>query len=251
MPLPVCVINLPEDHERLSTIAAKVGQIPGLELVRIPAVRGSDLPDLVCHFLTGNAWSHHYKGTLGVFCSHVKCWEYISKSEFPYGLVLEDDAILDNLSLLEDFTFPSDIDIVFCNDRTAYAPLTRDEGVVAPSSYGLLEIDPVLGFVAGHKHAVGGDGYLVSRKGAEKLLKFVSEDGLFTHVDLRLLAYCLNPGDAEELDLDAQSRNVVVLRNSFDVAHKLGARVLVPSISFHSPASASRRELGDRLGRGE
>ena len=42
-------------------------------------------------------------------------------------------------------------------------------------------------------NAPGGDGYILSRAGARKLLDWVAEDGFGEDVDWRLLAYGLSP----------------------------------------------------------
>jgi GR25 family glycosyltransferase involved in LPS biosynthesis len=249
MKIPVCVINLPEDEKTFIDIKSTFSGLDFLEPVRIEGVRATSFPKLACNYLTGNSYSHLYRGTLGVFFSHIKCWEFVSEGSAEYGLIIEDDVTLKNLKILEDFVFPPDIDLVFCNDRTAYLSefsLSNHQ----TSSFNLLAIEPVLKFVAQHKRAIGGDGYLISKAGASKLLNFVAKDGLFSHVDLRIFAYCLNLESVDDFICDDASRNVVALRKTYHQS-KLVGRVLVPSLSYHTDQKPSRRAFEDRRKQGE
>ena len=47
----------------------------------------------------------------------------------------------------------------------------------------------------------GGQGYLLSRPGAETLLRRTEEDGFFGDVDWRLVAYCMERESLESLPL--------------------------------------------------
>ncbi len=185
-PIPVLCINLDRDVDRWQSVFAQAVAHDQISLDRISGVPGRIFPDAVAHLLTGNEWSHQHKGTLGCFCGHVKAWEAVATSEAAFGLVIEDDVTLQNLDLLEGLALPADCDIAFCNDRTSYPQHTAGPA--------FRPMAPVPDFVLSHSYAVGGDGYFLSRSGAENLLRFIRTDRLFSHVDLRLLAYCLEFG---------------------------------------------------------
>ena len=237
----VLAINLDKDVERLAFVRREVENDPAATFRRVPGLLGRGLSDLACHLLTKNADSHNHKGTLGCFLSHVLAWETLLREELPAALVIEDDVHICRLDLLHGFQVPDGCDIVFCNDRTAYPG--QDTGIA------LRSLEPVLRHVDRHGKGVGGDGYLLTKAGAARLLRFVELDGLFSHVDIRLLAYCLDP----DVKRDATShsigvRGVVNSRVWLPKAHRLSGLSLYPPV-VERRTLASTRDFEDRFAR--
>jgi hypothetical protein len=184
-----------------------------------------------------------HKGTLGCFLSHVLFWEAVVREELPWAMVVEDDADVAGISVLESLAFPAGIDIVFCNERTEYLVSNSD-------SIGFQQFLPAISFAQSHGQSIGTDGYMVSQAGAQRLLRFVGADGLFTHVDLRLAAYSIKTTDLQLLETELPMIKIIAsLRQTYAPAHRLEARVLVPSITRHLKLDGSRRDDEDRLSR--
>ena len=192
MTTPVFIINLDRDEQRLHDTISQLNNFPFLEVLRFPAFQGRTLPNRACHILTGNSWSHEHKGTLGCFLSHLAVWEVIANdTAYDYALVVEDNARFSNCEVLDGLELPEACDLVFCNSRTAYPDEHGSHGVPR-----FRPLDPVPAYIETHGRAVGTDGYLLTTSGARKLLEFVTKDRLFSHVDLRMAAYGLDPATA-------------------------------------------------------
>jgi GR25 family glycosyltransferase involved in LPS biosynthesis len=174
--IPVYVINLDSDIDRMTVLLNQTCDMPRLSIRRVQAFRGRDMPDLLCHILTRNIWSHENKGALGCFISHTVAWQEIANQSEPFGIVAEDDAFFENYEMLATLTLPRDADFVFCNQRTAYPEANADVA--------LRPVEPVLAYVLEHNMSVGTDGYILTQQGAKKLLEFVQCDLLFSHIDL-------------------------------------------------------------------
>jgi GR25 family glycosyltransferase involved in LPS biosynthesis len=192
MAFPIYVINLDRDKDRFAKIAQQVADWPLFGLTRIPGVSGSELPRAARYLLAGQENWADRKGEVGCFLSHVKAWEAVASGVEPSAIIVEDDARFRNLSLLGEVVIPADADLIFLNDRMS--PGDR---------YGTLEVAPIVVSVhaainhLGGNRGVGGDGYLLTRGGAEKLIGAVSHDHCYGHVDWRLLRYSLQEADVE------------------------------------------------------
>jgi hypothetical protein len=236
--IPIYIINLPNEPGRLAIVQQQISGVSGVELSRVEGVSGSLIPDVACRLLTRNKWSVNHKGTLGCFLAHVRAWERIALGEAAFGLVIEDDVELSHLDELTDATLPADCDLLWCNGRTAYP--SSETATFRP-------IFPSLAYVAQHGRAIGGDCYGLTREGAVALLSFVEADGLFTHVDLRLMAYSLTPEEGQEAhSIGKMAETVAALRATYAVDHKLTAYSLWPPITSHL-LNPSRRAAEDRI----
>ena len=233
------IINLDRDTERMAKMRSALAHYPFMSDVRINALRGSDLPDVACDLLTSKLEMKNYKGTLGCGLSHAFAWEAIVRSGAPCSLVLEDDIELKGLENLRELCLPADIDLVFCNGRMVY----QDAGTA------LLPVLPALDFMAQNRTAVGSDGYLLSSGGARKLLGFFARDGFYSHVDLRLAAYCLTLEEMESLPQKKYViRDICTLRRIYDPKHHIDARVLGTALTKHVKGALSSRSAEDIRG---
>jgi GR25 family glycosyltransferase involved in LPS biosynthesis len=212
--IPAYVISMPERHERFIEINEKLHNQLVDPIYRVNAFRGSALPDVATRMLTKNKWSINYKGALGCFMSHLMTWELLSASDHDYGFIFEDNAEIGNLAHLNEITFPADFDIIWCNERTCFPSDSVDE---------IRPINSIISFLTEVGRAPGTDGYILSKVGANKLIEWVAIDSLFTHVDLRLMAYSLTKEEARPLKqaISKISQNIGHLRDTYSADHKL------------------------------
>lgn len=144
----IFVINLDEAVKRWTKISQRAKEL-GICINRFRAIDGKNIIDV--------PKSHYYFTNYHVACclSHRKLWE-----QAPV-CVLEDDAII--LKQLFTFDAPDDFDMMFLTNRVW----------------------------ANEKHQViggcGTEGYIVSQKGVEKLLK-ITED-IDVPIDLRIITH--------------------------------------------------------------
>jgi len=246
MKIPVLIVNLDRDEERFVRTVTQLQRYPILSPLRLSAFPGRILPDHVCHILTGNAWSHEHKGTLGCFISHVSAWETVARDEAAnFTLVVEDNAEFSNCELLANLVLPPNCDLAFCNSRTAYPGQGRD-----PHSVLFRSVDRVPAFVESHGHAVGTDGYILTPRGARKLIEFVTADRLFSHVDLRMLAYGINPLTYPSPDeFSKAAKTIFEFRRTFDKKHYINAYSMVPYLTHRPLQLPSTRVVEDLSGK--
>jgi len=197
--------------------------------------------------LTRNQWAKNYKGALGCFLGHTRAWEIFVTSKAEFALIVEDDVSINNAELLEHLVFPESCDIAFCNDRTCY--VDGGSSIANDAPYEFRAVEPVFELVARVKQGIGSDGYILTRRGAMRLLEFVSIDSLFSHVDLRMAAYCLEQGTCTRIEaIDSIfAKNVVAMRRTYQSSHHLSGYSFSPSITHHL-GGESRRDREDRAG---
>src|SRR5271166_913687 len=190
----VYVVNLRGDSGRWEIVQCVFSPFDFIRLQRIEAVYGSSLPHDVCVRLTHDPYAVVAKGALGCALSHVRAWEIIGGGEDPWALVIEDDASMLGIERLAILDLPDGLDFAFCNHRT------QPEVPPAPSSADgapvHIALKACLTAIGSRRRAVGTDGYVVSRTGAQRLVALYKQHGYFSHVDLRMLAYAV---DADEL----------------------------------------------------
>ena len=110
--LPTLIINLDGERERWAHISAEAERA-GLEVERIPAVSGFDVPDRLRHkFFDGSApvpSSLLLPGEVGCYASHLLAYERIIESGLDWALILEDDVRLtsDFVRTVRDNRLPS------------------------------------------------------------------------------------------------------------------------------------------------
>jgi GR25 family glycosyltransferase involved in LPS biosynthesis len=122
---PAFVVNLDHDKIRWERIV-KIFSESMLEVVRVPAVKGSSLESYE-EYIDRKMWLVHepkkynIKAHVGCFLSHRKAWKMIAEQSAPWALVLEDDMCpTDELSgFLQAFAKnPPPIDIVRLNTNS-------------------------------------------------------------------------------------------------------------------------------------
>jgi GR25 family glycosyltransferase involved in LPS biosynthesis len=181
------VINLDQDTERWNAVSAELGSkgVPRNKIKRIPGVYGNTLSyEEVRANSTTVARYFCTAGTIGCYLSHRNFWQDTLKSPFGFQIVLEDDVVVADdfmdriqevLQELEDCeeTRNGNWDVV----------LLGALGCVHPE--GKHGVNRIADFMAGggrkrrlvtpHCHVprrpMGMHAYLLSKKGAEKLVR--------------------------------------------------------------------------------
>ncbi len=167
----------------------------GLEVRPFAGVNGRGLPrELALHLAGGRHFPGRRdedRGHLGCTISHLALLEHFLGTGRPFALVLEEDAIPYYRFNFDDLApvLERGHEVVYCNYRRSlvnlpanvagYRPVPADRTMAVEE---LLRLD---------YEAYGGDGYIVSRRGAEKLLEAHRRDGLIDYWDVQMLAYGL------------------------------------------------------------
>ena len=238
----IAVVNLDRNTERRAWTERLFGAGP-VPLHRIPATEGARLPLPAVQRLLGAPGDPAMRGTLGCFLSHAAAWESVALRGLDHLLVIEDDVIplLDLPPRLGPLGLPAGYDICFVNDRLE--PRIDPNPVTAPSLHRLADV--MRGFPP-DDNAPGGDGYIVSRQGAAKLLAWVGQDGFTGDVDWRMLAYGMDPAAIDALPRHAFAWSVLDrMRHGVPRPDRLDAYVLHPAL-IRTVGVSSDREDDDR-----
>ena len=180
----ISFINLDRNPEREAELRRQfAGSAPKLH--RVAGVEGRRLTAAAVRRLGGDPCM---RGTLGCFLSHAGAWEAMLDRGDTHCLFVEDDVIplLDLSASLAPFDLPPEFELLFVNDRIAprLDPAAVTGFTVHPLASAMAAFHP-------EDNAPGGDGYILSRTGALKLLDWLAEDGFADDVDWRLIAYGL------------------------------------------------------------
>ncbi|MEI8287851.1 MAG: glycosyltransferase family 25 protein [Verrucomicrobiota bacterium] len=237
MDYPVILINRDCDSRRLAAFQqqAERWQIPFRRHTAINAVApGFDFSPYANEI--GDTFygkSRFLKGAVGCFLSHVRAWQCGLAKGDVIGLICEDDArLLGPLPVLAaDFGIPPDADLVFANQRMAdgllqqqYVADLRDQRfLMVPANVAFFELLKFNSNITGP----GGDGYILTRKGAEKLLRIYARTKVSMEVDWFLVFHSLTDDEMRRFRAeDGTGRFDLV-----DLAdERLNSYVLLPSL---------------------
>ena len=223
-------INLDLDGDRWQQLTAQFGaSAPALR--RVPGVPGRYLPDVAVGRL-GKRVSSQLKGTLGCFLGHVAAWEAFLATEHQAALVVEDDTTF-RYALPQSVTafgVPENYDYCFISAGMAASagprPGAATEFVSVPVAQAIRALWSTV-------RVPGTQGYLLSRAGAETLLRRTEEDGFFGDVDWRLVAYCMERESLENLPQSTFAHQALTAQ--FDVIASrppMRGYALSPGIAF-------------------
>lgn len=239
-PYSVAFINLDRNPERAAELRRQfAGSAPPLHLVA--GVEGRRLAAAAVRRLGGDP---HMRGTLGCFLSHAGAWEAMLDRGDAHCLVVEDDVIplLDLPPRLDGLGLPPGFELLFVNDRIA--PRLDP---AATAGFTAHTLPAAMAAFPPEDNAPGGDGYILSREGARKLLGWVAEDGFAGDVDWRLIAYGLTRAEVAALPRPSHAgpwldRVGAVVRRP----ERLAAYVLHPPL-IRTVGVSSDREDENRL----
>lgn len=188
MTIECLVINRAQDTGRLQRFNAKAEAF-GWTVRRLPAfdAHRAGFPffafaDLIGpHFWGGDDVK---PGAIGCFLSHRRAWEEVVRGDAPMVLICEDDMSFRETP--ERLTVAAvalgEFDILFANDRLA--AWAGDAGAVVPLPEAVRRI---AASGAPPSRAPGADCYLLTRRGAERLLEITARDRIVCGVDWALV----------------------------------------------------------------
>lgn len=210
-------INLDVDCQKKAVLES-VYQNYDLIPKRIPALLGRALPDVVKRLVDPESVFSQSPGSLGCALSHVRAWELAANNDMT--LILEDDGLpfydfsQDLLAMAEQL---SELDLMFVNERMSSL---RGSDIVEA---GFVKPSTRLRGMPDSQKGWGGDGYILSKRGAEKLLDSFDVDKVCGHIDGHIGSYCV--GGSESADSRAL-KTALSFRRRFKSGLELESRAL-------------------------
>ena len=202
--IPLYLVNLPRSSDRLEAFRAAAPDFTDIKLVR--AVDGR-IPEDTREFVhlippkIAEAQNQPPKkvikpGVFGCFCSHYKVWHHFLQSGATHALVMEDDAKI--VGNEQDFSAAfaeaerQDLDILMTNRKSrlwlsnmnpTQKTVSLDAAVRSYAPYETLPEDP---------SSIGTDGYIISQKGARKLIQLTNQHRIRIDVDIFMVLLSVN-----------------------------------------------------------
>lgn len=200
------IINLDSEPRKLQLTKYLTAR-GGYSGERLNAVDGRNLPTLALYALgeTKEAYERNGAGAIATALSHMKAWEQLLQGSDDHCLVLEDDSVPFTHWEYHRGTVESALqttEILWVNQR-----LSRVIGADEVPLQAVTDPTTVLLNRPGNISGTGTDGYIVSRKGAEKLLDAFSNDRICGHVDGQMMAYSVE--SHFEVDSENKTYNIV------------------------------------------
>ena len=194
--IPVYVINLKHESDRMKNTLNECRKNGLTRVKRINAVYGKELKPREIEKNSSFMCSKFCTfSTIGCAMSHKKAWETFLRSGNELGLIFEDDIYIDNINFKEELkkklnNVPNDFDILFLGCavgcKKSESSLNVDNLVCGAlynnKGYKRINKDIIIPETPLGLHA-----YIISRKGAQKLLSSIANTKIYTHLDVQLL----------------------------------------------------------------
>jgi glycosyl transferase family 25 len=187
----VFVINLKTRQDRWNEIKNQFKNTD-LKLIRWNAVYGKDLSEKQIRAITSdfcNVFCSH--GIVGCWLSHYTLWQFIVKHNIDNVLVLEDDAKpvteFNSRISTELKKIPKDYDLVYFGCSGSCDKIGDDVIGLGYKKNKVISDDLIIPTVPLGTHA-----YLISNKGAQKLLSYRELKKVRYHIDCSLSNYVYN-----------------------------------------------------------
>lgn len=245
-PYPSRFIGL-EAEQRKTELTDKVLSFGGISAQNIKGVDARDLPANALSILSGKVSNGRNvtPGAIGCALSHMKVLEDVARSDFEICLVMEDDSapFIHWSFLAAPIEQAANYDLVFVNQRMSFV----NRGKI-PEIAELLPTWQVLGERPFDSGGVGTDGYLVTPKGARKLLQFLALDGVQGHIDWQIAAYACS-GEGHKSDVTTLSQEKVLASGEFlHKGHSINAACFsVPLICESSHGASTVKEVSKQV----
>lgn len=184
--IPTTIISLPGDDRKFE-LARSLYQKMNVNVNRLNAVRGSELSRFVLRSVLSASGLILGPGAVGCALSHIAAWERIAAGADGHGLVIEDDGLpysWQSIDALVDRA--GEFDVLYVNERMSSIPCQRIES-------GYSSVWDTLGSRPPSLRGWGGDGYIVSKRGSEKLLDLIGRDKIVGHIDGQIGSYGVVP----------------------------------------------------------
>lgn len=206
---PVYLINLEHVYERREK---SIEQLDRLEInpIIVPAYNGHD-KDFPFrnykHLSRGKWWDKDIfkPGAFACYLSHAKCWEKIAMGSAPYGMILEDDMII-NQEAFQKFNIeniPDSFDVLLINSSISkLLELTSDKKNIYTEifvPFNEILLDLLIYNKFNDNLTPGGYAYIISKEGAVKLLEMMKKDKICMGVDYAIIFNSLSNNDIEKI----------------------------------------------------
>jgi hypothetical protein len=183
---PVIIINCAADLDRRDRISSSLNttEIHWIDAVDARLGAGVFKPHIA--LLPEQFWlSDEIKpGAFACFISHRLAWQYLVDKGWDHAIIAEDDSIFLDGWARE----PLAVDLNFINDRaSAWVPSGNLQDILSPPDE--------------TPRAIGGDGYVLSLRGAKSLLEQSELDGVCCGVDWYLAYAGLNTQGLKHRDV--------------------------------------------------
>ncbi|GGZ99337.1 hypothetical protein GCM10008090_04900 [Arenicella chitinivorans] len=229
----VVCINLDRDAQRFLLLRALYKEI-GIQPERHPGIFGASVPQIAVDSIFK---SKRPLNAIGCTMSHISVWDKVAKlDDEQVVLVLEDDALPSHQYNVSELlaSLPSDMDYCFVNDRAAGGWTSNDL-----SKYQFEKAQYANRKLSDDCRAIGGDGYLLSPKGARKLLGLVARDGVVHSVDWQMYALGLSDALGE---LSGRVGGIVEsILTKLDHSYDFNVYVCSTPLVIHSPLGYTPR----------
>jgi len=255
---PVYVINRQCDEGRLARFAKSSAKW-GVKFERVEAINCAD-PNFDFYPYDSKIADTFYgrkeflRGAVGCFLSHAKAWQKLLDSELSYALICEDDVRwlgpIPNQVL--QYSMPRDLEILFVHQRLAQGLNTK----IPSAGAGFFNWSPVFetacSLIAQIQSitASGGEGYLLSREGAKKILAIFQRRGVYMEVDWLLFFHAMQPEERRKfVEMDGTGRfdmlefDAAVLKSAVLQPALLEQIGLKSTIAFDNPKNYISREV--------
>lgn len=194
----IFVINLDKSTERLATSAQRLNEVQ-VPFSRVSAIYGADLSaeEKAQHYSKALNKELFYRelndGEIGVYLSHRKVWQEIVDRELEYGIIFEDDFILQddiNKAIKNLDAIPFAWDYI---KLAGYYSRKRKQTIIYKQK--IIDMD----LIAHSKVITGASATAVSYQAAKKLLVTTSQFGRPLDTDLQhwwekgIHIFCLLP----------------------------------------------------------
>lgn len=216
----VFVINLKNNTERWKTINDKFKNT-GLKLIRWDAVYGKDMTEQEIYDNTTTLCNLFCSpGMIGCSMSHITLWKHIVANNLDNVLILEDDAYPADDSFTKDLNkalqnIPSDYDVIYLG----YTFLQDKDLIIDGKKSEYYTIV---------KSERGTHAYMLSNKGAKKLLESKDFQKISYHIDCSLSYYIYDNPDLKAYALtkrliiqDAKSDTSNIMDNAHPIPNLL------------------------------
>jgi glycosyl transferase family 25 len=160
------VINLARDRARLAAVSAEFAR-DGMAFERFAAVEGLTVPPALRDYFFdagGRPAGTLTRGEIGCYASHLALWRRVASGEYPDVILICED----------DIRLPDDFQVLLDTALRAAPPGWDVIRLSAPSKRTIWPVRPICGrhrLVHYSKIPTLLGAYLISRRGAEKLLK--------------------------------------------------------------------------------
>jgi len=217
-PLPAdhCFISLPRSTGRHLGISARWTRL-GVQPQFVDARDGLELS--ADEYRSWCPSARREYGSVANGLSHLRAWRRLLETSEPYAIVFEDDAWpFADLAIGDELTrllAASKADLLFVNERGCYRWWEEDPRGFRTLASAIARADPRM-------RAPGGDGYVVTRAGAQKLIDNHEIDRMLCPTDWQMVLYSLTLAEIralpEGVPRDLLERNAALRKSTDTVA---------------------------------